>query len=214
MKKPALLQNLCDRDPVYFSIHSHRYRLEGKRDYEFVTDDSAPLNVFTLTDVETGEVTEFEGASAETRLCQYPLAGGATIERDEADFDYLRHCAQIQDDVSFRVIVSSRFSKGFFDRLHAVCQRLGMRLLCETCIPYWKIEGLSEIDVTADHAPELTMEAWEEIFEELFHHKDYHIEEPLGTDGRGKAICRYTTVEETDDLEREAYFVIMGISQV
>ena len=209
---PKLILNLYPRDPVYFAVRGHRYRLEGIRDDELYYDELAAPNLFTLLDVESGDAIEFSGRSAADRLCHYPLEGGTTIQDDENAFDYVIYDGRIKDCVRFRVLVSSCFSKGFFDRLHGVCDRLGMRLLCETCVPYWKIDGLDEIGVVTDRAPNIPYEKWTEIFEFLFYHKDYHIEGFDTSGWCGMEICRYTTPEETEKLDEENYFVIMGIS--
>ena len=213
MKKelPKLLLNLYHRDPVYFAVQGHRYRLEGIRDDELYHDELAAPNLFTLLDVESGEVIEFSGKSAADSLCQYPLEGGATIQDDENAFDYVIYDGRIKDCVWFRVLVSSCFSKGFFDRLRALCQQLGMRLLCETCVPYWKIDGWDEIFAVTDGAPVMSCDAWIEVFEALFLHKDHFIERDDSTALHGVLICRYTTPEEAEKLDEENYFVIMGI---
>ena len=113
--------------------------------------------------------------------------------------------------IGIRVIVSSRFTKGFFDRLHKVFGQYDMRITEESCVPYWKIEGLDEIGIEADHAPTLPYGKWTEIFESLFCHKDYHIERIDTSDWHGMEICRYTTPEENERLDEENYFALMGI---
>ncbi len=211
MNLPNMIQNLYQRDPVYFAVQGHRYRLEGIRDDELYHDELAAPNLFTLLDVESGDVVEFSGATAVARLCQHPLEGGATIQDDENAFDYVIYDGRMIDCVRFRVLVSSRFSKGFFERLRAVCQRLGMRVLCETCVPYWKIDGWDEIRVSTDAAPVMPYEAWTEVFESLFLHKDYFIERDDSTTLHCMEICRYTKPEDNEKLDEENYFVIMGI---
>lgn len=202
--------------PVYFAVNGHRYVLVGYFDDEFGRgpDPLAAPNHFELRDIETGKYVGFSGKNAEKQLSDYPLSGGATIKADMATFDYVLNDGWLQDKVEFRVLVSSRFTEGFFHRLHGACARLGMRLLDEECRPYWKVNGMSEISVTADHAPEQTIEAWQKVFEELFFHKDYHIEDGSDAFGPTTCICRYTTVEETEHLDTEAYFVIMRIANV
>ncbi len=206
-----MIQNLYQRDPVYFAVKGHRYRLEGTRDDELYHDDLASPNIFTLLDVESGDVVEFLGKSAVARLCQYPLEGGVTIQDDETSFDYVVYDGRMKDSVWFRVLVSCRFSKSFFERLRDICQRLGMRLLCETCVPYWKIDGWNEISVVTDAVPVMPFDAWFEVFESLFYHKDYHIEREDSPRFCGMEICRYTKPEENEKLDEENYFVIMGI---
>ena len=113
--------------------------------------------------------------------------------------------------IGIRVIVSSKFTSGFFERLYKVCSQYDMRITEESCVPYWKIEGLDEIGVTADHAPNMSYKKWAEIFESLFCHKDYHIERIDTSDWHGMEICRYTTPEENERLDEENYFALMGI---
>ncbi|MBQ9780487.1 MAG: hypothetical protein IJW00_06040 [Clostridia bacterium] len=113
--------------------------------------------------------------------------------------------------IGIRVIVSSKFTEGFFERLYKVCSQYGMRIIEESCVPYWKIDGLDEIGVEVDHAPNMPYENWAEIFEALFYHKDYHIEREDTSDSHGMGICRYTTPEETEKLDEENYFAIMFI---
>jgi len=113
--------------------------------------------------------------------------------------------------IGIRVIVSSEFAEGFFDRLHKVCSQYDMRIIEESRVPYWKIDGLDEIGVEVDHAPNMPYQNWTEIFEALFYHRDYHIERIDTSDWHGMEICRYTTPEESERLDEENYFALMGI---
>ena len=77
--------------PVYFAINGHRYMMMA---FYYDEDGRGPdpfagTNGYELTDLDTGAYTYFVGKNARQQLCDYPLAGGATIRSDMASFDYL-----------------------------------------------------------------------------------------------------------------------------
>ena len=208
------LFGMKQHEPVYFAVNGHRYVMEAffEDEYGRDFDEQAEPNVFFLKDVETGNVAVFSGRSAVKQAIQYPLAGGATIKNDRKNFDYWVSYELLQNPVTFLVYVSTRFAEGCTTRIREVINRLGMRLLVDECGAYWKIDGMSTISVLADHAPVQDMDAWKGIFEELFHHTDYCVQADTDSHGPVTVISRYTTPEETESLDTEAYFATMRIA--
>jgi hypothetical protein len=210
------LFGMLQHEPVYFAVNGHRYVMEAFFEDEFGRefDELAEPNCFSLRDVETGKVTVFSGRSAVKRAIQYPLAGEATIKNDRASFDYWVSHGFLQNPVTLLVHVSTHFAEGFMTRLRGVVDRLGMRILADECCAYWKVQGMSSISITADRAPVQDVDAWRAIFEELFRHTDYTVTTDTDAYGPVTVISRYTTPEETEHLETEAYFAIMRISDL
>ncbi|MBQ4112716.1 MAG: hypothetical protein IJD38_07965 [Clostridia bacterium] len=208
------LFGMMQDEPVYFAVNGHRYVIEAFFEDEFGRgpDELAQPNAFFLKDVETGSVTVFSGRNAVKQAIQYPLAGGATIKSHMKTFDYWVSEGFLQNQVTLLVYVSTRFAEDFMTRLHGVTDRLGMRLLSDECHAYWKIDGMSSISVIADRAPTQDVDAWKAIFEELFRHMDYCVKTDTDAHGPVTVISRYTTPEETDNPDTEAYFAVMRIS--
>lgn len=198
--------------PVYFAVNGHRYKLSAYYfDEDGRSDPYADPNHYELLDIETLEYVLYTGPYAPKCMEEYPLAGGATIKNDLHTFDYLVYEGDMQNKVTLRVIVGTRFALGFIDRFHEICARLGMRILMEKCQECWKQANMSELSFLTDLAPEQSIEAWKAVFEELFLHTDYRVEPDTESSVRASCICRYTTPEENKHPDVEAYFAIMRI---
>ena len=68
------LFGMKQHEPVYFAVNGHRYVMEAFFEDEYCRDfdEQAEPNVFSLKDVETGNVAVFSGRSAVKQAIQYP----------------------------------------------------------------------------------------------------------------------------------------------
>ena len=72
---------------------------------------------------------------------------------------------------------------------------------------YWKEPSADEIAILMSPCPMWSLIRWDQVFKQLFHNQEYVVED----DTDGIAFCSYVSLNDMDNPNEEAYFVIFGI---
>lgn len=108
----------------------------------------------------------------------------------------------MHQSVAIRVISNEQKRNEFFHRVKLFCERNGLQYNVVQDEPYWKIEGLFEIEVLLEPSPVWNYGNWSEAFRYLFKEQftiEWGQEDEI-------SLCHYPAYDDFD-----SYFVIFCI---